>query len=137
MSHENLEESPEIKITGVDKERIKVSKDQKDFWVIPFQLVPQPGDSWNRKFYEAQKDSGEVVKRRILVINDCLEVEVCEIDDLQKILDALKIVVAETNAQCIADYQKKLRIRQELEDLREKQNDATQKFKDDSDNLIF
>ena len=137
MSDEDLNESLEIRIIGVNKSGIKVSNDKKGFWDIPFQLSPQPEESWNRKFYEVQQKSAEIMKRKIHVINDYLAVEVSETDDLQKILDALKIVVAETNAQCVSDYQKKLRIRQELEVLHKKQTDATQKFKEDSDKLEF
>ena len=58
-------------------------------------------------------------------------------DDLQKILNALKVTVAQANILCEKDFQRKLRIRPELEDLQKQQRDATQKFKDDSDKLMF
>ena len=64
-------------------------------------------------------------------------VEVTATDDLQKILDVLKIQVTEANEQSEEDFQKKLKIRRELEDLQKKRENSTQKFMDDTDHLKF
>jgi hypothetical protein len=130
-------ESQEIKVVGVDKEAIRVSSDKKDFWVVPFILSPKPDQSWERKFYEVQQKNTNLLKRKAHVVDNCISTEVASMDDLQKILDVIKIEVAETNVLCEADNQKKLKIRQELESLQQRQRDSTQKFKGDADKLIF
>ena len=130
-------ENQEIKIIAIDKEAIKVSSDKKDFWVIPFKLSGNPDQIWERKFYDVQQKDKSAMKRKVYVIKDTLGVEVSSTDDLQKILDVIKVEVAETNVLCEEDYQRKVKIRQELESLQQKQRDATQKFKEDSDKLVF
>lgn len=130
-------ESREIKIVNVNKEAIKTSPDKKDFWIVPFKLSQEPDQSWERIFSEAQKKDKDAMKRKTQVVGGCLEVEISETDDLQKVLDVLKGKVAEVNVQCEEDYQKKLRIRQELEEMRQREIKATQKLRDVSDKLEF
>ena len=130
-------ENQEIKIVSVDKEAIRVSSDKKDYWVVPFKLSLKPDQSWQEKFYEVQQKDINVMKRRANVVENSINVDVSSMDDLQKVLHAIKIEVAETNILCEADYLKKMKIRQELEALQQKQRDSTQKFKEDSDNLVF
>jgi len=130
-------ESPEIKIVGVQKETIKVSSDKEDFWVIPFKLSLIPDKVWEKKFFDVQQRDDDDMKRKTRIVNDSLEVEVFEDDDLQKILDVVKGEIAEANAQCEEDYQKKLKIRRDVEELRQRQTKATQKFKDETDKLTF
>ncbi len=131
------EEGREIKIIGIDKEAIKVSPDKREIWIVPFKLSLKPDQSWERKFSEVQQRDKDAMKRTVKIVNASLEVELSSTDDLQKVLDTIKIEVAETNAQCAEDDQKKIKIRQELEELRQRQTTATQKFKDDSDQLKF
>ena len=130
-------ESQEIKIVGVDKEAIKTDSDKKEHWVVPFKLSLNPDQSWQDKYYEVQKKNTNAMKRKSQLVENTIIVEVSGADDLQKVLDALKIEVVEANVLCEKDYQKKMRIRQELEALQKEQKDATQKFKDDSDKLVF
>jgi hypothetical protein len=130
-------ESQEIKIVGVDKEAIGISVDKKDFWSIPFKLSLKPEQTWEKKFFEIQQKDISAIKRKARVIGDSITVEVTSLDDLQKILDVVKVEVAQTNVLCEEDYQKKLKIRQQLEDLQQKQRDTTQKLKEDSDKLVF
>jgi len=130
-------ESQEIKIVGVDKETIKVSSDKEDYWLIPFKLSLIPDRSWQKRFYEVQQKNSDTMKRKATVVENFINVEVCSTDDLQKVLDVLKIEVAETNVLCEEDHQKKIKIRRELEEFQQKQRDATLRFKDDSDNLVF
>lgn len=126
----------EIRIIGVDKETIRVSS-EKDYWVVPFKLSLKPDQSWERKFYEVQQKDANPMKRKVRFVENSIIVEVSGIDDLQKVLDVIKIEVTETNVLCEEDYQKKLKIRKELEALQKKQRNATQKFKDDADKLMF
>ncbi len=130
-------ENQEIKIVGVDKEAIKVSTESKDLWIVPFKLSQKPDSSWERKFYETQQKDRSLMRRKARVIEDSLTVEVAAVDDLQKVLDVLKTEVTETNAVCEEELQRKMKIRKELEDLQQRQRDASQKLKDDSDNLKF
>lgn len=130
-------ESQEIKIVGVDKEGIRVSPDKKELWIIPFKLSLKPDQSWEKKFFEIQQKDVMGLRRKVRVVENSISVETAATDDLQKILDAIKVSVTETNVLCEADYQKKVQIRQELETLQQKQRDATQKFKEDSDKLEF
>jgi hypothetical protein len=130
-------ESLEIKIVGVDKETIKVSPDKKECWIVAFKLSSKPDQAWERNFYEVHQKNRNAMKRSAQVIENSISVEVSALDDLQKVLDVIKIEVAETNALGEADHQKKLKIHQELEDLQKRQRDSTQKFKEDSDNLAF
>ena len=130
-------ESQDIKIVGVDREEIKISSDKNECWIVPFKLSVNPEDAWQKKFYEVQQKDTNVMKRKARVVENCISVEVSGADDLQKVLDVLKIEVAETNVLCEEDYQKKMRVRQQLEALQKKQRDATQQFKEDSDNLVF
>ena len=131
------EESQEIKIVGIDKEAIRTASDKKEHWIVPFKLSSTPDQSWQEKFYEVQKRDLSPMKRKSQLLDNAIVVEVFGADDLQKILDALKIVVAQANVLCESDFQKKLKIRQDLEALHKEQRDATQKFKDDSDQLKF
>ena len=130
-------ESEEIKIVGVEKDAIRVSPDKKDYWVVLFKLSLKPDQTWEKKFYEVQQKDTNAMKRKAQIVENAISVDVSSMDDLQKVLDIIKIEVAETNVLCEADYQKKVKIRQELEGLQQKQRDATQKFKEDSDKLKF
>jgi uncharacterized protein YajQ (UPF0234 family) len=130
-------ENSEIKVVSVDKDAIKVGLDKKDFCTIPFKLSAKPDETWEKKFYEVQQKDKSAMKRKAHLMDDAISVEVSSIDDLQKVLDAVKIEVAETNVLCEADHQTKMKIRAELEALQQKRRDATQKFKEDSDKLVF
>jgi len=131
------DQSEEIKIVGVDKETIKLGSGKNECWVVPFKLSSIPNQSWLKNFYEVQKKNINVQKRKLQIIKDSIIVEIFCSDDLQKVLDVLKIDIAETNVLCAQDYQKKLKIRQELEALQKVQQNITQKLKDDSDKLMF
>ncbi|MBN1870281.1 MAG: hypothetical protein JW847_06895 [Candidatus Omnitrophica bacterium] len=130
-------ENQEIKIVGVDKEAIRTGSDTKEHWVVPFKLSLKPDQSWQARFYEIQKRDANIMKRKLQLDENSIIAEVSAADDLQKVLDAVKVMVVEANVLCEKDYQKKLKIRQELEVLQKEQRDATQKFKDDSDRLVF
>ncbi len=127
----------EIKIVGVDKEAIQMTSGKEIFWAVPFKLSLKPDQDWEKKFYEVQQRDKTAMRRRMRIMGDFIKVEVSEMDDLQKILDVLKLEVAETNVLCEGDYQTKLKIRQELEVLQHRQVDVTKKFKDDVDKLQF
>jgi len=127
----------EIKVAGVDKDGIEMNAGTHSLWGVPFQLSSKPYPDWERRFYEVQKSATNVTKRTMRIIGDKIKLDVSELDDLQKVLDVLMVVVAETNALCERDYQKKMKIRQELETLQRKQGDVTQKLKDGSDKLQF
>lgn len=130
-------EHQEIRIVGIDKEAIKISSDKQSFWTIPFKLSAKVDQAWERKFYDVQQKDANAMKRKTQVGGDFIRVEVSEMDDLQKVLDAVKIEVVRTNALCEEDYQKKEKVRQDLETLQKKQTNATQKFKEASDKLQF
>ncbi len=131
------EETRDIRIIGVDKGAIKTGSGKVENWVIPFKLSLAPDETWQRNFYEVQKKSINIMKRKLQVTGDAMMVEIFGADDLQKVLDALKIEIVEVNAVCEKDYQKRMQLRQELAALQKKQMDATQKLKDDSDRLVF
>ena len=131
------DEHQEIKVVGVDKEAIEMIAGKQSFWVIPFKLSLRPNQVWETKFYEVQQRDKNAMKRKARFQEDLIKVEVSEMDDLQKVLDAIRMEVAETNALCEGDYQTKMRIRQEVEALQRKQGDVTKQFKDDSDKLKF
>ncbi|MFA5262038.1 MAG: hypothetical protein WC450_12515 [Candidatus Omnitrophota bacterium] len=131
------DENREIKIVRVDKDEIKISADKNEHWVVPFKLSLSPDESWQKKFYDVQQRDSDTMKRKARIVENTLSVEVFSADDLQKVLDVLKIEVVETNAQCEEDYQKKIKIRQQLEALQKKQRDATQQLKENSDKLVF
>jgi len=126
----------EVKVVGVDKEAIGM-KSGKQIWGIPFKLSSKPGQDWEQKFYDVQQRDKNVMKRKMKIVGDFITVEVSELDDLQKVLDVIRLEVTETNVLCEGDYQTKLKIRRELEALQQKQGDVTKKFKDDSDKLQF
>ena len=130
-------ERQDIKIVSVCKDEIKINPDEKESWIIPFQLSLKPYESWQNKFNEVQKKNTHDMKRKARIDEDFLRVEVFGEDDLQKILDVLKIEVEETNVLCEEEYQKKIKVRQEVEELQKKQKDTTLKFKADADNLIL
>lgn len=130
-------ESREVKICGVNKDEIKMSPDKREYWVVPFRLSLSPDEPWQKKFYEVQQRDPNVMKRKARVSGDIMSVDVQAAEDLQKILDVLKIEVAETNVLCEEDYQTKLKIRRDLEALQKKQQDATLQLKEDSDKLKF
>ena len=130
-------ETQEIKIVGVDKDKIVISSDKKEYWVVSFTLSSSPDASWQKKFYDVQQKDASSMKRKAQIVENSLNVDVPSSDDLQKVLDDLKIQVAKANVLCEEDYQTKMKVRQELEDLQQRRKDSTQKFKDDSDKLIF
>ena len=127
----------EIKIVGVDKAAIEMSPSKQDLWIIPFELSLKPDQDWERKFYEVQKSDTNVMKRAMQIKENYIRMEVSQKDDLHKVLDVLKAEVAKTNVLREGDYQKKMNIRQQLEELHHQQGDVTKKFKDDSDQLQF
>ena len=131
-----IDDCQEIKIVGVDKAAIEMSLG-KQIWAIPFKLSSKPDQDWEKKFYDVQQRDKNIMKRKMRIVGDLITVEVSEMDDLQKILDVLRLEVAETNVLCEGDYQTKLKIRQELEVLQHRQVDVTKKFKDDVDKLQF
>ena len=131
------EERQEIKIIGIDKDAIKTDPDKKEYWAVPFKLSSKPDQNWEQNFYEVKKKNANALRRKSKILENSIIVEVSSADDLQKILDVLKIEVVETNVLCEKDYQKRLEIRRELEALQKAQRDATQKFKDDADKLAF
>ena len=127
----------EIKVVGIDKETIVMSPSKQDVWIIPFKLSLRPDQDWERKFYDVQKSDTNVMKRTMQIKEDYICVEISQMDDLHKVLDVLRVEVAKTNVLREGDYQKKMKIRQQLEELHLKQGDVTKKFKDDSDQLQF
>ncbi len=130
-------ESQEVKIIGVEKEGIAMSPNKKEIWVVPFKLSLSPDKFWQKKFYEVQQKDVSVMKRPVEVVDNLMRMEVSSADDLQKLLDILRLEVAQTNVLSEEDYQRKIKIHQELESLQKKQRDSTQQFKDDSDKLTF
>jgi hypothetical protein len=131
------DERQEIKVVGVDKAAIEMSSGKESLWGIPFKLSSKPNQDWERKFYEVQKSDANVMKRRMEFKDDCIKVDVSEMDDLQKILDLVRVAVTKANVLYEGDYQKKMKIRQDLEELQHKQGDVTKKLRDDSDKLQF
>lgn len=144
-------EVEEVKIIGVDKERIGFSTGKNVCWVVPLKLSVAPNESWRKKFGEVQlendkvqQDNDEVqqendddMKRNAHVDGNFLKVEMADADDLQQVLDALKVDVEKVNVLCEEEYQQKVKIRQELEALQKKRREETQRLKDDSDKLTF
>jgi len=130
------DECQEIKVVSVDKNEIKMSL-VAQVWSIPFKLSIKPNQDWEKKFYEVQLRDKNVMKRKMKIAAGFITVEVAELDDLQKVLDVIRLEVAETNVLCEGDYQTKLKVRREIEALQQKQGDATKKFKEDSDKLQF
>ena len=130
-------EERDVRIIGIEKSAIKESHDQKGIWILPFKLSVKPDDSWARNFFEVNRKNTNDAKRKANVVEDRIEVSVAEMDDQQKLLDAIKIDVADTNALCEENYQKKLSLQQGLEALKKKQNDVLEKLKEDSDKLQF
>jgi len=130
-------EYQEIKIVGVDKEAISICEDKEDHWLVPFELSSSPDQFWQKKFSEVQQKDDNAMKRKTQIVDKTISVEVSGNDDLQKILDVLKNEVAQVNVLCEEDYKKKIQIRQELEDMHQRQRNATLKFKGDSDKLMF
>jgi hypothetical protein len=126
-----------IKVVGVDKEAIRTASDKKDYWVVPFRLSFKPDQNWEKKFYEVHQKNAHVMKRKAQIAESLMQVEVNSTDNLQKVLDVIKAEILETNTLCSVDYQHKMKIRKDLEELQQKQRDSTQKFKEDSDNLSF
>ena len=126
----------ELKVIGVDKEAIKMISGTQT-WVIPFKLSLKPDQDWEKKFYDVHQQGKNVMKRKMKFVGDFIIVEVSEVDDLQKILDAIRLEVTETNVLCEGEYQTKLKVHRELEALQLKQVDATKKFQDNSDKLKF
>ena len=131
------EETRDIRIIGVDKEAIKTGSGKVEHWVISFKLSLAPDENWQKNFYEVQKKNADIMKRKLQVTGDAMMVDIFGSDDLQKVLDVLKIEIVEVNAVCEKDYQKRMQLRQELAVLQQKQMDATQKLKDDADRLVF
>ncbi len=131
------EETRDIRIIGVDKDAIKIGSGKLENWVIPFKLSLAPDENWQRNFYEVQKKNADIMKRKLQVTGDAMMVEIFGADDLQKVLDVLKIEIVAVNAVCEKDYQKRMQLRQELEMLQKKQKDAIEKLKDDADRLVF
>ena len=131
------EEERNIKIISVDKNAIKESPDHKEIWVLPFKLSRKPDESWERNFYDVYRKNPSEVKRKVNVAEDSILISIAATDDLQKVLDALKIDVVKTNTICEVNFQKKLQLQQELEALKKKQLEIMTKFKDDSDHLQF
>lgn len=131
------EERQEIKIIGIDKEAITMGSVKENFWVVPFKLSLKPNQDWERNFYEVQNKDKNVMKRKSVLAGDFIKTQVGEMDDLQKVLDMVRIEVTEANALCEGDYQKKMKIRHELEVLQNRQGDVTKKFREDADKLAF
>ena len=77
------------------------------------------------------------MKRKARIDGDSMNVEVFQEDELQKVLDQIKNDVEGANNLSEEEYQKKVKIRQELENLKQRQKDATEKLKEDSDGLVF
>lgn len=130
-------EERDIRITGVDKAGIKESGEYKGTWVLPFKLSAKPDESWARNFYDVHKKNSMETKKRADVVDDCIQVYIVATDDVQKILDAAKIDVMDTNAICEENFQKKIQIQVELDSLRKRQAETIAKIKDDSDKLQF
>jgi hypothetical protein len=131
------DETQEIKVVGIDKEAIQLSADGKDLWVVPFKLSQKPDQSWERKFYEIQEKDKNAMKRKARVVDNYIRVEIAGSDNLQNVLDVVKAEIVDTNVLWDADYQKKMKVRRDLEDLQQRQTTAVNKLKADSDNLVF
>src|SRR3989338_2315837 len=108
------EETRDIRIIGVDKEAIKIGSGKLENWVIPFKLSLAPDEHWQRNFHEVQKKNADIMKRKLQVTGDAMMVEIFGADDLQKVLDVLKIEIVAVNAVCEKDYQKRMQLRQQL-----------------------
>lgn len=126
-----------IKVVGVDKEAIEMIGGKQDVWGIPFRLSSKPDQDWEKKYFEVSGKDKSLMKKKVHLIGDLIKVEISEMDDLQKVLDIIKAEVKETNSLCEGDYQLKVKLRQDLETLQNKQFDVTKKFKEDSDKLQF
>ncbi len=133
MSSENRE----IKIVGVNNEAIEMGSGKEIVWVIPFKLHPAPDQAWEHKFHEVHRRDKNEMKRKVQIEGDIIKVDVAETDELQKVLDMIKAEVANTNALCEEDYQTKVRVRQEMDALQNKQGNITKMFKEASDKLVF
>ena len=130
------DEHQEIKVVSVEKGEIKMSL-VAQVWSVPFKLSLKPNQDWEKKFYEVQLRDKNVMKRKMKIAEGYITVEVAEMDDLQKVLDVIKLEVAETNMLCEGDYQTKLKVRRELEILQQRQGDATDKFRENASKLQF
>jgi len=130
------DECNDIKVVSVDREAIKMTLG-KQIWGVPFKLSSIPSQDWMNKFYEVQHKDVNDMKRKIKIEEDIITVEIFEMDNLQKVLDAISHEVAQTNILCDGDFQKKLKVRHDFEVLQQRQGDATKKFQNDSDSLKF
>ena len=131
------EEARDIKIIGVDKNEIRESNEYKGIWLIPFKLSAAPDESWGRNFYEVHQKTSADMKRKANVVDDCIVVCIAGTDDQQKVLDALKVDVLNTNVICESNFQKKLQIQRDLDVLKKQQVETVAKLKEDSDKLKF
>ncbi|NLE65533.1 MAG: hypothetical protein GX606_06430 [Elusimicrobia bacterium] len=130
-------EGQTLTIVGVDKAGIVPGTGKQDAWFIPFKLSRKPDEVWEKKFAEAQGMDRDLMKRKAQIIEDVIRVEVLEADDIQRVLEVIKRQVAEANALCEKDYQKKMRVREELETLQARQDSVTQKIREAADRLNF
>lgn len=127
----------EIKITAVEKDRIRESAVIKGGWVITFKLSAKPNESWERHFYEAHRKNTDPKKKDVKIVNDCVEVQFSENDNLQKALEMLKADVDAANLVYKDIHLKKIQIQEDLKALQLKQVGVLQKLKDESDALKF
>jgi len=130
-------EERDIRIIGVDKAAIRESANQKGCWILPFKLSGKPSASWASSFYEVHRKNAAEVQWKADVNDDLILVNISGTDDQQKVLDAIKIDVVGANAICEENYQKKVKIQEELAALKKKHNDTLTKLQEGSDNLQF
>lgn len=127
----------DIKIIGVDKDRIRESAAVKGAWVIPFKLSAAPDESWARHFYELHRKNADLKKKETKLTGNCIEVSFEDLDDQQKILDVLNREVKEANTLYKDVNTQKQKMRDDMKTLQQKQLDKLQKLKEDSDKLKF
>jgi|GEM_PF-2186290 len=131
------DEVQDIRVVGIDKEKIAMSTEKQSLWIVPFKLSVTPNLDWERKYFEVRGRDKKVHKQQSQLVGDHINVEVSEVDDLQKILEAVRAEVASTNVLCGEEQKQKMKLRSDLETLQQKQTAVTNKLKDAADKLQF
>jgi septal ring factor EnvC (AmiA/AmiB activator) len=131
------DEVQDVRVVGIDKDRIAMSADKQSLWIVPFKLSATPNSDWERKYFEVRGRDKKVHKQQSQLSGDHINVEVSELDDLQKILEVVRAEVESTNVLCGEEQKQKQKLRSDLETLQQKQTAVTNKLKDAADKLKF
>lgn len=131
----------EISIVGVRKEQIEVDVHKPLHFNWPFKLSSQPDSVWIELFGAVYERTRSLHKKEAHICGNCIKISLPEHADVQRHLNFLKRVVANTNFEY-----KKLseRIREPVEETRDylkkryrKKEDILRRLKEKADTLKF